>query len=165
MLERDVKSLISILEESNIEEIEVSTFWGKQNIKLKKKSEPVNLNESKTITSEEKSIEAPVINNLSQNNIIPVDTGDAKPEEQQSKNTKSIKAPLVGTFYLSPKPGEPQYVNEGDLISIGDTLCIIEAMKIFNEIESEISGKITKILVESGTPVEFDQDLFLIEPQ
>ena len=98
MLERDIKSLISILEESNIEEIEVSTFWGKQNIKLKKKSEPVNLNESKTITSEEKSIEAPVINNLSQNNILPVDTGDAKPEEQQSKNTKSIKAPLVGTF-------------------------------------------------------------------
>ncbi len=165
MLERDIKSLISILEESNIEEIEVSTFWGKQNIKLKKKSLSVNLNESKTIPSEEKTIETPIINNANQNQISPVDTVETAPQEKLSENIKSIKAPLVGTFYLSPKPGEPQYINEGDVISMGDTLCIIEAMKIFNEIESEISGKITKILVESGTPVEFDQDLFLIEPQ
>lgn len=79
-------------------------------------------------------------------------------------NTVVIKSPMIGTFYRSSKPGEPPYVNVGDTISVGDHICIIEAMKLFNEIESEIAGKIVKVLVDEASPVEFDQPLFLVEP-
>lgn len=79
-------------------------------------------------------------------------------------NTVVIKSPMIGTFYRSSKPGEPPYVNVGDTISVGDHICIIEAMKLFNEIESEVAGKIVKVLAEEASPVEFDQPLFLVEP-
>lgn len=79
-------------------------------------------------------------------------------------NTIVIKSPMIGTFYRSSKPGEPPYVNVGDNISVGDHICIIEAMKLFNEIESEIAGKIVKVLADEASPVEFDQPLFLVEP-
>ena len=81
------------------------------------------------------------------------------------KNNITIKAPLVGTFYLSPKPDEPPYVKEGDMIEEGQTICIIEAMKIFNEIESEHTGKIIKIFPQNMSPVEYDQDLFIISTE
>jgi len=74
-----------------------------------------------------------------------------------------IKSPMVGTFYKKPAPDKPNFVNVGDEISEGQTVCIIEAMKLFNEIESEVSGKIVEVLVEDGTPVEFDQPLFLLK--
>ena len=76
----------------------------------------------------------------------------------------TIKAPIIGTFYRKPAPDKPPYVEVGDSINEGDIVCIIEAMKLFNEIESEVSGKIVKVLVEDATPVEFDQPLFLVEP-
>lgn len=79
-------------------------------------------------------------------------------------NVITIKAPMIGTFYRASSPGKPSFVNVGDDIAPGKTLCIIEAMKLFNEIESEVSGKLIKVLVESGTPVEFDQPLFLVQP-
>lgn len=75
-----------------------------------------------------------------------------------------IKAPMIGTFYRSAGPDKPNFVEIGDEISTGQTICILEAMKLFNEIESEISGKIVKILVEDATPVEYDQPLFLVDP-
>ena len=71
---------------------------------------------------------------------------------------------MIGTFYRSASPEKPSFVNVGDEIDEGDTICIIEAMKLFNEIESEISGKIIKVLVDDATPVEFDQPLFLVDP-
>ena len=71
---------------------------------------------------------------------------------------------MIGTFYRSPSPEEPTFVNVGDTISKGQTICIIEAMKLFNEIESEISGKIVKVLVDDSQPVEFDQPLFIVDP-
>jgi len=76
----------------------------------------------------------------------------------------TIKAPIIGTFYRKPAPDKPPYVEVGDTIKEGDVVCIIEAMKLFNEIESEVSGKIVKVLVDDATPVEFDQPLFLVEP-
>ena len=76
----------------------------------------------------------------------------------------TIKASMIGTFYRSSAPEKPPFVNVGDTIKEGDTICIIEAMKLFNEIESEISGKVIKVLVDDTTPVEFDQPLFLIDP-
>jgi acetyl-CoA carboxylase biotin carboxyl carrier protein len=76
----------------------------------------------------------------------------------------TIKSPMIGTFYRSASPDKPLFVNVGDEIEVGQVLCIIEAMKLFNEIESEVSGRIVKILVDNASPVEYDQPLFLVEP-
>lgn len=84
-------------------------------------------------------------------------------ETDESKYTV-IKSPIIGTFYRKPAPDKPNFVEVGSQVSTGDTLCVIEAMKLFNDIESEVSGKIVKILVEDSSPVEFDQPLFLVDP-
>ncbi|MGO3706508.1 MAG: acetyl-CoA carboxylase biotin carboxyl carrier protein [Mesonia hippocampi] len=76
----------------------------------------------------------------------------------------TVKSPIIGTFYRKPSPDKPTFVEVGDTIKEGDVLCIIEAMKLFNEIESEVSGKIVKVLVDDTSPVEFDQPLFLVDP-
>jgi acetyl-CoA carboxylase biotin carboxyl carrier protein len=81
-----------------------------------------------------------------------------------NNNYITIKSPMIGTFYRSSGPDKPAFVNVGDEIKQGQVLCIIEAMKLFNEIESEVSGRIVKVLVDDATPVEYDQPLFLIEP-
>lgn len=88
----------------------------------------------------------------------------AAPAPQQADNLVTIKSPMIGTFYRSPKPGEPPFINVGDSISEGQHICIIEAMKLFNEIEAEVSGKIVKVLVDDASPVEYDQPLFQVEP-
>ncbi|MGB0403081.1 MAG: acetyl-CoA carboxylase biotin carboxyl carrier protein [Salibacteraceae bacterium] len=85
-------------------------------------------------------------------------------KEVENSNYIEVKSPMIGTFYRSSAPDKPVFVNVGDDIKPGDVTCIIEAMKLFNEIESEISGKIVKILVDDATPVEYDQPLFLIDP-
>lgn len=77
---------------------------------------------------------------------------------------KTIKSPMIGTFYRTPAPDKPNFVNVGDDVKEGQVICIIEAMKLFNEIESDIKGKVVKVLVEHSTPVEYDQPLFLIDP-
>ncbi|MFQ3305446.1 MAG: acetyl-CoA carboxylase biotin carboxyl carrier protein [Polaribacter sp.] len=76
----------------------------------------------------------------------------------------TIKSPIIGTFYRKPSPDKPNFAEVGTQVGIGDTVCVIEAMKLFNEIESEISGKIVKVLVDDSSPVEFDQPLFLVDP-
>ncbi len=86
------------------------------------------------------------------------------PSPVPSSNLVEIKSPMIGTFYLTPNPESAPFVTEGSSISAGKTVCIIEAMKLFNEIESEISGKIVKILVSNASPVEYDQPLFLVDP-
>lgn len=88
----------------------------------------------------------------------------AKAEAPAASNLITIKSPMIGTFYRRPSPDKPNLVDVGDEVKSGKVVCIIEAMKLFNEIESEISGKIVKVLVEDSTPVEFDQPLFLVEP-
>jgi acetyl-CoA carboxylase biotin carboxyl carrier protein len=85
-------------------------------------------------------------------------------QEEEASEYLEIKSPIIGTFYRKASPENPPFVKVGDTISSGDTVCIIEAMKLFNEVESEISGKIVKILVDDSSPVEFDQPLFLIDP-
>lgn len=87
----------------------------------------------------------------------------AAPAEDNSKYV-TIKSPMIGTFYRRPSPDKPNLIEEGAQVTPGKVVCIIEAMKLFNEIESEVSGKIVKILVEDASPVEFDQPLFLVEP-
>ena len=89
------------------------------------------------------------------------------PKENAKENTDNlitIKSPMIGTFYRKPSPDKPLFVEVGDTIKEGEVLCVIEAMKLFNEIESEVNGKIVKILVDDSSPVEFDQPLFLVEP-
>jgi len=84
--------------------------------------------------------------------------------EPPKKNTVYIRSPMVGTFYRAPAPDKPPYVQVGDIIQKGQVVCIIEAMKLFNEIQSEVSGKVVRILVENAQPVEYDQPLFEVEP-
>lgn len=85
-------------------------------------------------------------------------------EDKAAANYVEIKSPMIGTFYRSPSPDKPQFVKVGDTIKAGDVVCIIEAMKLFNEIEAEVSGKVVKVLVDDTTPVEYDQPLLLIDP-
>lgn len=84
--------------------------------------------------------------------------------DDESSKYITVKSPIIGTFYRKPSPDKPLFVEVGQTIAEGDVLCIIEAMKLFNEIESEVSGKIVKILVDDSSPVEFDQPLFLVDP-
>jgi acetyl-CoA carboxylase biotin carboxyl carrier protein len=90
------------------------------------------------------------------------------PVQEEKKDDEShlimIKSPIIGTFYRKPSPDKNVFVKVGDSINTGDTVCIIEAMKLFNEVESEVSGKIVKVLVDDSSPVEFDQPLFLVDP-
>lgn len=171
MLENNIKNLIKILEESKVDELEISTFWGRQKIKIRKNA----------VHGMERNIELiqstpapPIINtsNEATNTPPPIEQEkvEIKPEVQNivandGENTETIKAPLVGTYYQSSKPEIPPFIAEGDIIKVGQVICIIEAMKIFNEIESEISGKVVKILIKDGTPVEYDQDLIIIAPE
>jgi len=102
--------------------------------------------------------------------IAPAITNEAPPaanksnDSEEKSNYVTIKSPMIGTFYRRPSPDKDIFVNVGDTIAPGDVICIVEAMKLFNEIESEISGKIVKILVDDTTPIEYDQPLFLVDP-
>lgn len=113
---------------------------------------------------------APVITQQIPMAVAPVAAPVATPVAEAPKtpaadaNLITIKSPMIGTFYRSPGPEKPVFVNVGDTIKKGDKICIIEAMKLFNEIEAEVSGKIVKVLVDDAKPVEYDQPLFLVEP-
>ena len=88
----------------------------------------------------------------------------ASPAVDDNSKYVTVKSPIIGTFYRKPAPDKPMFVEVGSTIGKGDVLCVIEAMKLFNEIESEVSGKIVKVLVDDSSPVEFDQPLFLVDP-
>jgi len=98
---------------------------------------------------------------------LPATSGGGLPAagaQQSTANTITIKSPMIGTFYRKPSPDKPYFVEVGDDVNVGKVVCIIEAMKLFNEIESEVSGRIVKILVDDASPVEYDQPLYLVEP-
>ncbi|MCF6351180.1 MAG: acetyl-CoA carboxylase biotin carboxyl carrier protein [Flavobacteriaceae bacterium] len=108
---------------------------------------------------------------IGQSPQIPINTPiqALEPSSSEASNSSdskyiTIKSPIIGTFYRKPSPDKPLFIEVGDTVNVGDVVCVIEAMKLFNEIESEISGKVVKILVDDSTPVEFDQPLFLIDP-
>ena len=148
MWQDKVKEIIYILENSDVNEIEV-TFWGKK-IRVLKNSPNVTTNSpDKTINT--KDIQSSSSDNLENQNL-------------DEENKISILSPMPGVFYSSQSPDKPPYVEEGDTIKSGQVLCIIESMKIMNEIESEHNGVIKKILVNNSDPVEFNQPLYDIEP-
>lgn len=94
----------------------------------------------------------------------PAAAAPAAPAADDNSKYVTVKSPIIGTFYRKPAPDKPMFVEVGSTIGKGDVLCVIEAMKLFNEIESEVSGKIVKVLVDDSSPVEFDQPLFLVDP-
>lgn len=95
-----------------------------------------------------------------------VNGGDpATAQKEDNSNLVTVKSPMIGTFYRASSPDKPPFVNVGDEISAGQVICIVEAMKLFNEIESEVSGKIVKVLVDDAQPIEYDQPLFLVDPR
>ena len=148
MWQDKLKEIIYILENSDVNEIEV-TFWGKKIRVLKNSPNVTTSSPDKTINT--KDIQSPSSDNLENQN----------PDEE---NKISILSPMPGVFYSSQSPDKPPYVEEGDTIKSGQVLCIIESMKIMNEIESEHNGVIKKILVNNSDPVEFNQPLYDIEP-
>lgn len=161
-LKTKINNIIELLKDSGVEEIEISSFWGAQKIRVSNKSNNV---QQVIIPQEQNYI--PATEKLSQQESIPepkqVETPEQKPDITPSTGKTEIVAPLVGTFYSSPKPETPPFIKPGDTVEPGQTICIIEAMKIFNEIESEVSGKIIEILVEDGSPVEYGQVLMTVE--
>ena len=94
----------------------------------------------------------------------PAPANPAVPAAEEASNLIEIKSPMIGTFYRRPSPDKEVFCEVGDVLKPGDTVCVVEAMKLFNEIESEVSGKLVKILVDDNSPVEFDQPLFLVDP-
>ncbi len=109
----------------------------------------------------------PAVQHIAEAPAAPVAATPSAPAAPAAVDTSkyiTIKSPMIGTFYRSASPDKPLFVNVGDEINTGDVLCIIEAMKLFNEIEAEVSGRIVKILVDNASPVEYDQPLFLVEP-
>ena len=152
---KNIELLIDILENSKIDSLEVSSFWGFKKIKLSKRAFLRPHQEFSDITPEINPSEKASIESVSEKNKESVNIPDL--------NLFIQKAPLVGTVYLNPKPGEPSFIKEGDLIKKGQKICLIEAMKIFNDIEAEEDGIIYEILVKNEDPVEFGQPIIKIK--
>ncbi len=149
-----VKKLIKIIESSDVNEIELE----EAGVKIRVARNPQTTAVITTPVHHSANITQPQINsNIGQS--------DSKVEKTSEQNVKlhEVKSPIVGTFYRSSSPDSPSFVEVGSKVSTGNVLCIIEAMKLMNEIQSEVSGKIVKILVENGKAVEYNQPLFLIE--
>jgi len=156
---KQIHELIKLINKSNIGEISIEDKDGK--VTIKQKDEPVVSYAQAPLPQQVYNVVAPqqTISEQPQAN----NPGPAAPAAKAPDNLVTIKSPMIGTFYRRPSPDKPNFTEIGTEITVGKTLCIIEAMKLFNEIESEISGTIVKILVEDNSPVEYDQPLFLVE--
>jgi acetyl-CoA carboxylase biotin carboxyl carrier protein len=153
---KDIQNLIKFVAKSGASEVKIED--GSFKITIRTGSES---NKGETTYIQQLPAAAPVA-------VAPMAANPAAPAapvaEAEDSKYVTIKSPIIGTFYRRPSPDKPMFSEVGDTINPGDVLCIIEAMKLFNEIESEISGKIVKILVDDSSPVEFDQPLFLVDP-
>ncbi|MEO0095475.1 MAG: acetyl-CoA carboxylase biotin carboxyl carrier protein [candidate division WOR-3 bacterium] len=153
---KKIKELVKILEESPLTEIEFTDFWGRK-LKLSKGDgfKKEKFVETRAAVPEVKEQNAPVQETIKK---------ESEKVETLKKNLVAIRSPIVGTFYRAPAPDAPPYVEVGDIIKPGQVVCIVEAMKLMNEIESDVAGKIVQILVKNEEPVEYNQELFLVEP-
>ncbi len=143
-IKKKLEELVKFMEENDLCELEIEEEGRK--IKLKKYTPTIS---GINLSQEKKEIASSEITSQ---------------KETEKENLIEMKSPMVGTFYRAPSPGAKPFVEEGDIINPGDVVCIIEAMKLMNEIKAEVKGEIVKILVENGEPVEFGQPLFLIRP-
>ena len=159
---KQIQELIKLINKSNIGEVTIEEKGFKITVKQKEEhiqqvfSAPFQPNQSVPAYAAP-AVSAPAAGST------PPGNGKKSPEPAVD-NLITIKSPMIGTFYRSSAPDKPSFVNVGDEIESGKVLCIIEAMKLFNEIESEVKGKIVKVLAEDASPVEFDQPLFLVDP-
>jgi acetyl-CoA carboxylase biotin carboxyl carrier protein len=161
---KQIQELIKLINKSNIGEVTVEEKGFKITVKQKEEhiqqvvSASYQQHQAAPSYTPPPAVSAPVAAAASSTN------GKSKPAEATADNLITIKSPMIGTFYRSSAPDKPSFVNVGDETEPGKVVCIIEAMKLFNEIESEVKGKIVKVLVEDASPVEFDQPLFLVDP-
>jgi acetyl-CoA carboxylase biotin carboxyl carrier protein len=155
---RKIKKLIDLLEESNLAEIEIKE--GEESVRLARMPKGGILASAPMQYAAAPAPASPPVAMPMQSPTEAATGGQAKPSDLPAGDV--VRAPMVGTFYASPAPDKPPYVTLGQAVKAGDTLGIIEAMKMFNPIEAEVSGTVLKVLTESGQPVEFDQPLFVI---
>jgi acetyl-CoA carboxylase biotin carboxyl carrier protein len=156
---KQIQELVKMINKSNIGELSIEEKDFKITIKQKK--------EEKIVTVAPATVQAAPVMAAPVAAPAPAPAAGEKPKEAaalKTDNLVAIKSPMIGTFYRRSAPDKPLFVEVGDDVSPGKVVCIIEAMKLFNEIESEVSGKIVKVLVEDASPVEYDQPLFLVEP-
>jgi acetyl-CoA carboxylase biotin carboxyl carrier protein len=158
----EIQDLIKFVAKSGVSEVELETKDVKITIKTNGKNrgdQPVIVQQAVPVMQH-----APVAQPVQQAQQVAQPVAESKSAASSDANLITIKSPMIGTFYRSAGPDKPTFANIGDEIKVGKVLCIIEAMKLFNEIESEVSGRIVKVLVDDATPVEYDQPLFLVEP-
>ncbi len=154
---RKIKKLIDLLEESNLAEIEIKE--GEESVRLARVPQGTVVAAAPQVVQQA----MPAAAAMPMQSPVQAATGGApKPAAEQLPDGEVVRSPMVGTFYASPAPDKPAFVSVGQSVKAGDTLGIIEAMKMFNPIEADVSGTVLKILAESGQPVEFDQPLFVI---
>jgi len=156
---KEIQNLIKFVQKSGVEEVKIERDDFKITIKTKSVS-PQHLIVEDVPTPISIPSSQPVTQAVQADNTQ--ETSDAA--NLENDNQIIVKSPIIGTFYRKPSPDKPSFVEVGQSIAKGDVLCVIEAMKLFNEIESDFSGKIVKILVDDQSPVEFDQPLFIIDP-
>ena len=154
---KEIQSLIKFVAKSGASEVKLET----DDIKITIRTGPISGAQETTYVQQIPMTQAPMAAASAPEVAVPATTSA---EEAQDAKYITIKSPIIGTFYRKPSPDKPSFVEVGSNIGKGDVLCVIEAMKLFNDIESEVSGKIVKILVEDSSPVEFDQPLFLVDP-
>jgi acetyl-CoA carboxylase biotin carboxyl carrier protein len=159
---KQIQELIKMINKSNIGEVSIEEKGFK--LTIKQKEEAVQQVIAAPIHQQPIAAMAAVPVATPQPQAASAAEKPAKAADAPAGNTVTIKSPMIGTFYRSASPDKPPFANIGDEVTPGKVVCIIEAMKLFNEIESEISGKIIKVLVEDASPVEYDQPLFLVEP-
>ncbi len=153
MNKKEIEELIRFVSKSGVNEVSLETGEIKITIKNGNANRPVE----QIVTT----VAAPVMQMAAPAPVVAAPVAAAPAAEA---NYITVKSPMIGTFYRTPNPEKPNFVNIGDEIKPGNVLCIIEAMKLFNEIESEVSGRIVKVLVDNSSPVEYDQPLFLVDP-
>jgi acetyl-CoA carboxylase biotin carboxyl carrier protein len=156
----EIRDLIDFIAQSGLNEVDIET----KELKLHVKREP----DQKVMKASAPVIAAPVVTAPPTQAVVTpqaqVQTPKVEKPVAATAKTVDIKSPMIGTFYRSANPDSPPMISVGDKVSKGQTVCIIEAMKLFNEIESEVSGTIVKVMVENSSPVEYDQVLFVVEP-
>lgn len=160
---RDIQNLLDFIAQSGLDEVNIETSDLKINVKRYAQPQvaPVVLPQLMQVAPPQP---APVVTVAAPPVPQSVAATPVVPPVTAANNYITIKSPMIGTFYRSPNPESPALVEIGDEVHEGKPVCIIEAMKLFNEIESEVSGRVVRVLVENATPVEYDQPLFLVEP-
>jgi acetyl-CoA carboxylase biotin carboxyl carrier protein len=163
MNENYIRKLIRLVEESEIDSLEVSS-WGRKIRITHRGAGQTNNGHGEMATVMQMPAAQMMVAPMAQPVAAAAAPGGVQTAVQNQKNLVEIKSPMVGTFYAAPSPDSPPYVSVNERVTVGQVVCIVEAMKLMNEIESEVSGTVVKILAENGKPVEFGQALFLIDP-